>query len=526
MFIQIPCIIVYSTDMWFIEKITRIHFPDDSLLPKCQFLLSDGTTRKDVEGWLPCHHTNVGYELQLGSHRIYAIIDMCIDKQKKQKTKIVTETARKIKTQKHFAPKQMNAETYRSKAMAAYTSVALWVCSVVYSHWELRHLNIAKTFQELSNDIESLLQPDSLASRPKFIFQPSEKTKTLIQRALRHMGELPYQDWEGFEARREWHLTMKTATGMRKKPPDHIRRLERYQDLWTTSYLIEEAKQLKLHFRPDNVTLIQGSPTPLNIPHDAHIVVKNVEDAYRWKCIVHHGIVHVLENTFKMRRLIELGVSDVKCLRQGQTLYMPWAHTWGQQEWLRLATFNPTHITCIGRLDQWPNGRGQTFRDMLSSAAFDVSTGIHTAVNRVQMIETQDVRTFVAEIQRKHKVVQCFTEQNTTPYSDIDCGRRFLKTPKRIRTLKPGNVNGALYEELKIHFPDRQEGNASVQNIRTYKSLVVPAGIYLCSDKTTPFDIHVARTFCKDILYVVHCTTCLFAMQKIAPLKCTINPFI
>lgn len=511
--------------MWFIEKITRIHFPDEHLLPSCQFILTDGKTRKDVKGWLPCHHTNVAYELQLVSNRIYAVIDMCIDKKKKQKTKVVTETARKIKTQKNFAPKLLTADTYKTKAMKAYTSMSLWVCSVVYSHWELRHMNIDKTFQELTRDIESLIQPDSIASRPKFIFQSTTRTKSLIKCALRQMGELPYQDWEGFEARREWHLTMKTSTGMRSKPSEHIRCLERYQDLWTTSYLIEEAKQLKLHFRPDNVTLIQGSPTPSNIPADAHIVVKNVEDAYRWKCIVHHGNLHVLDQPHKMRRLIQLGVSDVKTLQQGLTLYMPWAHTWGQQEWIRLATFQPKHLTCIGRIDQWPAGRGQTFRDMLHSKKFDVSTAIHTAVECVQMIETDDLKTFVAETRQKHSVVQCFTEQNGSAYSDIDCGRRFLKTPNRIRTLKPG-MKDALHEELKIHFPDREDGNASVQNIRTYKSLVVPAGIYLCSEDTTPFDIHVARTFCRDILYVVNCTTCLFAMQKVAPLKCTINPFI
>lgn len=527
MCLLIQLCIVWYRRMWFIENITKLYFAEKHILPLADFVLSDGEVQKHVKGWLPCHHTNVGYTLQLGSKRIFQIIDMSVDKTRKQKTKVITKTAKQIGKQKGFAPPDMTGDLYKQLAMKAYTSTALWTCSVLYSHWDLRHMSLDKTFQALVHDIEALVQPDSIAHRTKFLFQPLAHTKALIQRALRQMGELPYKDWDGFDARLTWHLLMQSDTGSRVQPSSHIRKLERYQDLWTTSYLIKEAKSLKAAYRPENVTLIQGSPLPEDIPQDAHIVFKDLEDVYRWKCSVDHGSLHLLnKDKWKPERLIELGVSDIQPMSENLIVHIPWAHTWGQKDWLELTKWSFRHVTCIGRLDQWPSGRGQLFRDMIDSNIFDSSQGLHKAVDAVSMVTVDDIQAFVNEKRKQHNVIQCFYDKHMPSYDLLDCGRRWLKNPKRIRTLHQDTQSCRLIEESKIHSPDHENGNASVQCIRTYKGLNVRAGIYLCSEHTTPFQIHVARTLCNDILYIVNCNVCLFAMQKIAPRKCTINPFI
>ena len=158
---------------------------------------------------------------------------------------------------------------------------------------------------------------------------------------------------------------------------------------------------------------------------------------------------------------------------------------------------------------------------MIRSKKFDHIQSFHAATDNVIEIDSvQNKKDFINKIQQKYKVVQCFAD---FPIENIDCGRRKFTNPFRIRTIKSDNT---LYEEQRIHLPDKAGENASVQNIRYYQGLKVAAGIYFCSEKTTPFQIRVARTHCRDALYIVGCKTCLFSMQKQAPLKITINPFI
>jgi hypothetical protein len=503
--------------MWRIESIQKCMFPEKHLLPRADFVLTNGDKQVKVSGWLPCHHTNVVYDLEIRHGRIIRVYDLKIDKSIKQKTKAFMQAYKRM-TKK----KADDAETYKAMAKASYTSTALWTCTVLYTHWELRQMNLESIFKLLTKDIETVVDPDSKASRPRFLFQPVSKTKVFIQKALRQMGEIPYNDWEGFQERRAWYIQMSNDTASRKKPSKHIRRLECYQDLWTTSCLIEEARILCSAFRSDNVTLVEGSPCPRNIPKDVCVVFKNLEDIYKWKCEVDYGHVFVMSMPFKPGRLTELGVGDASELKQNQNVYVPWAHTWGQRNWLTLSTFKPTHVTAIGRLDQWPSGRGQLFRDMLHSKKFDTSRAFHAAADHVQHIDTDDIVAFVSNMVDKHKVVQCFSESGR---EDIDCGRRWLTHPKRIRTLRNAQEK-TLFEEDVVRLPDRVIGNASVVPIRSYSGLKVPASIYLCTDQTTAFDVHVARTFTRNMLYIVNCRTCLFSMQKQAPKKCTINPFI
>lgn len=509
--------------MWYIEKVLKLYFPEQHLLPCADFVLNDGKQSLTVKGWLPCHQTNIAYNLEIRRDRILNIIDLHIDKSKKNnKNKIITETARKMKS-KGFACASLTPDQYKELATSAYTSIALWTCCVLYSHWELRKMNLDNIFKLLVDNIEALILPDSQASRPKFLFQPLDQTKVLIQRALQQMGELPYQDWDGFAERRLWHIRMHSDTGSFKKPGPHIRCLERYKNIWTTTYLIEEAKALAMYYRADNVTLIEGSPCKDIIPEDALVVCRTLEDAYKWKCEVSHGQLYIMSVTFNKDRLKELGVAEVQVLPRNACIYMPWAHLWGQRDWLKLAEFSPQHITCIGRLDQWAPRRGQVFRDMLTSNKFDTSRGYHAAADNVIEMQTENIAGTVSKIQERHKVIQCFSEKKMP---NIDCGRRWLTKPKRIRTLRPSDTRDVLlFEERKIHSTDRETGNASVLNVRNYSGLRVPAVVYICTEDTTPFHVHVARTIARDALYILNRKKGLFSMKKQAPPKCTINPF-
>ena len=142
---------------------------------------------------------------------------------------------------------------------------------------------------------------------------------------------------------------------------------------------------------------------------------------------------------------------------------------------------------------------------MIRSNKFDHIQSFHSATDNVIEVATVPNKVeFVNKIQQKYKVVQCFADY---PIENIDCGRRKFTNPFRIRTIKKNNM---LYEEQRIHLPDKAGENVSVQNIRYYQGLKVSAGIFFCSEKTTPFQIHVARTHCKDALYIVECKTCLF----------------
>lgn len=505
--------------LWHLESIKKIIFIYEHVLPTIQCVLSDGSTKRTVEGWLPCHHQDVQYELVLSTRgKIVSIVDMA--RGPKKKRGLITKTMKRIGSSKKFAPRRYKPDTYLEQAEKAYEWTALWTCSVIYSSWDIQRMDINQTFGCLNKDIESICQHTSIASRPRF-FQYNTDVKRIMKKALRQMGKPERTDWAGFDARLKWATSTDTAS--KETLPSHIRNVQHYQELWTTVENIAEAKRIGTAFRPDNVTLVIGSPCPSIVDRNAFVVVRTLEDAYRWKCEVDWGTICLLtEPTCSRERLVELGVSDIRPLESKKVLYMPWAHCWGQREWLSLAEIGFEHVTCIGRLDQWPLGRGQVFRDMVTSKQFDSSTCLHAATDCVHMVHTDDLQATVDKVRDIFKVVQCFSNE---PRDDIDCGRRLLTKPFRIRTLRPSS-DVDLYEEQRVHEPDRIVKNVSVKHPRAYRGLKVNAGVYICSDKTTPFDVHVARTYCRHALYVLNCKTCLFSMHKEAPPRITINPFL
>ena len=53
-----------------ISRIDRIWETYPTLLPRCAFILTDGTTVKKLSGWLPCHHANISYTLEINDNNI------------------------------------------------------------------------------------------------------------------------------------------------------------------------------------------------------------------------------------------------------------------------------------------------------------------------------------------------------------------------------------------------------------------------------------------------------------------------
>jgi hypothetical protein len=505
---------------WSVDLIQKILYVHDTLLPTVDLVLKDGPARIKATGWLPCHHGNVKYTLELkkqtdGRFKILRVVHMKI--QGKISRRVIQTTAKRVaQGRRRFAPTRYTSDMYTQQAAAAYCMPALWLCAVLYTHWELRNMDVPGVGACIQDNVEQLLTPTSIAFRRRFLKTP----RVTLQKALGALGLPAITDWTPIEDRLAWATQVNTAS--RERLSAHIPHVENYQGLWTTRPCIDEARQLHTLFTSRNVTLLLGSPNPSMIPQDAVVVFRNLEDVYKWKCAVDWGLLCLLSADARPHeRLVELGVADVQTLQGNQRIFVPWAHHWGYRDWNHLMAYTPTHMTLIGREDQWPVGRGQLFRDMLLSNLFDVSVCYHAATDCVVMRTVENVVAFVHEMAQQHPIIQCFSNDT---WSDIDTGRRLLKDPFRIRTLRKVGQR-ELYEEQRIHHPDKEINNASVRRIRGYRGLRVPVGIYICDEKTTPFDIHVARTYCRDRLYVVNCTTSLFALRKTAPQRVTINPF-
>jgi hypothetical protein len=121
-------------------------------------------------------------------------------------------------------------------------------------------------------------------------------------------------------------------------------------------------------------------------------------------------------------------------------------------------------------------------------------------------------------IVQKHGTVQCF--YNGTETLNIDTNRRHLTKPFRIRTLKNKPDDTSL-----VHEEETTTGigkNASVVNVRNFSSIPVNAGIFICSDESRSFDIHVARTHCLQVLYIIGEPPSMIALQRRPPARNTI----
>ena len=513
----------YIIRMWFVHRISRTICFNGEILPTVECILRSGSEKITAVGWLPCHHSNIGYTLILQKKK-----EKKNRYQKKNQKKnifnIVSILDIKCTKKKASLPKfrSREYEDYKNIANKSYTDVALWTIAVVYPFWTIKHMNIPNTFKRLTQDIENICK----RGEPNAIHIYDKKNaKVAIENSLRQMGELPYDDWEGFEARMDWQNETRYNTASLTKPSTHVANVENYKDVWTTTDEIEKSKRIGQAMTPENTDIILGSPSKRCIPSGTVVIVRNLEDALRLHldCQLDYHDINIcmislpFQLTEKCYELRRQGVHFVTTLPPNtQHVYIAWSHLWTLSDWLRLIEKRVCKYTLIGRLDQYNLGRGQIFRDMYESNRYKNKTVYHRMASSVieeRSDAKRSIRTIIDEIAHRHQSVQCFTDSHVKKHASIDTGRRCLYKPFRIRTKR---------------FTSRclsTNKNSSVVSIKSFNGVRCHACVFICSEKTTPFDIHVALSHARDVLYIINCTTCLFALKKISPRRITISPF-
>lgn len=495
---------------WTIVSVDRIWKEYAELLPEAAFTLTNGTRKIKVSGWLPCHANNIQYEVKLRNEkRISAIVSV----RKKGKKGYVSK------------PKRVDRKLYDALQAFSYRTPALWAAAIVYPLSKLCELCIRDLCLTLASRPRVVCTMGSQFALNKYMFD-EDMAVVATNQILVTLGRTPIEDVATFKAQIQWQQRIRTDTGSFKPPPDGVENVQKYQSLWCSNEDIQAARTIADAFTPSTCTIVIGSPCESRVPRDAIVVVRNLEDAYRWKCHVSTGKLHMMR--VPQVNTVQLGLGDITILESGRDVYVAWAHLWGVNDWCELIRFQPVSYTCIGRLDQYPAGRGQIFKNMCDHELFSRMQTRHYGTSHVVQIEdVTDIEAFVKDVVKKHGVVQCFADV-PKDWQYIDTGRRTLGFPRRIRTIRPGvstiePPRIALYEE---HHTKQAGFNASVKRVSTYDGLPVDAAIYLCKPETKAFDIHVARTHCRGTLYIVNCSTCLFSMQRRPPRRVTINPFI
>jgi len=483
----------------------------DDLLPTGEFTLYDKKLKVQVSGWLPCHHGDVGFTLQLsppndkGICKIWNVIALCVDKRRGRP--ILQQISKKMSKKKR--------ELYQILAQKSRESLALWTLAVVYNIYNMP-LNINDSFSKVVSDATCLCRRGDPLCLKNTMYNREEAVK-VINRALIQMGELPKSlEWTVLEHLIEWQCSTRYDTASKKQPTD-VAGVEKYQNKWADIHDINCSRQIATHLRPDNTTLMQGDPSQSKIPEDAIVLVRNTNDAYKWQSTVSKGQLCMM--TANPKSYKALGVSNVRQLTMNNPhLFIAYAHLWSIEEIMDIFKWSNENYTFIGRLDQYPRGRGQLFRDMCDSNRFDCQLCVHAGAEALYFLETMPE---IEPLLKQYGVIQCFSNSDVS----IQLNRLQLTKPYRIRTVRPQNEDARtlLFEE---HTTVEKKKDSSVVNIRSFHDVRPMAGIIVCSEKTTSFDIHAARTQCKDALYVVGTPPPMFSFKRRPPKRNTINPFI
>ena len=529
--------------MFFIHRIIEFKYDNGkNLLPTCVFLLSSGAKKFQVIGFLPCHHSNVGYELELQDNKIITIISIKLIKKKSELPKL----------------RDIRFPNYTGKALKALENRNLWVLSVIYTIYELKKIDIDSQFNALNDDIERCCQRGFPHAR--FLYKV-DKAVELINRALVVMGKPQYDDFVGFKKRMSWQFQTRYSTAIKSpnipkkkpvgfekcwknfKPPVTYEGVMKYKEVYSTATEIECAEQIATVFTPQITTLIRGSLGDIS----GDIVVLNLEDAYRIRCQTDNRCqIYMMEmpdftgctegsvQFFLKRR----GLGNIKLLpEKNEHVYIAWSHLWGVEDFLKLITFGSLSYTLIGRLDQYQGtGRGQIYRDMLESGLFQTKVVQHVGTDNVVTLESDDLAATIKNIVSKHVTVQCFTSSDyDNSDGKIDTGRVGLVNPFRIRSKRDRKTTHnnmrypmlPLIEEYWINEKKQKKSmkNASVVNVRKFKGVYVHAAIFLCSEKTTAFDVAVAKTYCRESLYLINGGNYMLLKNE-APSRITVNPFM
>ena len=484
----------------------------DDVLPLGNFTLYHRKQKRKVSGWLPSHHGNVEYDLKLGDpnkngvSKISGIVHIQICK--KMGRPLIKTMTKKMSTKA--------AAAYTALVTKSRESMALWTLAVVYPFYGLPE-DIDGSFLRLAGDFSRICTRGHRCARKELIYD-LETSQTVINRGLRQMGELPKAEtWLTLKELVAWQQKTRWDTASKEKPAYGW--VEKYKDKWSDLWDIENTKKMGEHFTKENTTIIQGSPVSSAIPKTAIVVVRSAEDAYKWKTRVDWGQLKIFRKIFASITYEEMGVGDLKPLETGlEHVYIAYAHLWSLDEWIQLLSYNIQSYTIIGRIDQYPKGRGQIFRDMCEAGRFRTEFTRHVGAEAIFTDFTVDD---IPEIVKEHAVVQCFGNRHLK----VDTGRVQLSRPYRLRTLRPNKVDGrdALYEERYL----QQRGQpVQTTNVRSFHGVRPIAGVYICSKETASFDIHMARTVSRDALYIIGEHPCMFSFERRPPKRMTINPFV
>ena len=216
-------------------------------LPTGKFILTDGKTTKHANGWLPCHHGNISYDIVFKPNgNIFKINNITMLKGKK-KPKVVAKAFQNSITRKE----------YNVKADIAYRDQATWTIAVLYDQWRIMPMDIQQTFQIITKDPEQLYNRYSEISMPELHYN-KEKALRAVNRALTSWGDVPLKDLTGFNARMDWQIATKYNTASFKSPGKHIHNLQKYKELWTTREEIERVKIIQKAIRVDNCNVLVG----------------------------------------------------------------------------------------------------------------------------------------------------------------------------------------------------------------------------------------------------------------------------
>ena len=502
--------------MYFVHRIIKFLYDNgSSLLPTCEFVLTKGSNKITVTGFLTCHHSNIGYEVNLSGNRITSIISMKSIKKKSLLPKL----------------RDRRFPNYEQRATEALTYMALWVVSVIYPIYELKKMDIDQQFQLLTNDIENLCKRGVPYAQHLYNL---DKATDCIKQSLIIMGEKPYNDFIGFKQRMLWQKQTQydTASYNNSLGTDFFGKpvcysdLKKYKEVYSTQIDIDTTLKLASVFTPESTTLIRGS---INTGISGDIVVLNLEDAYRVRCQSTCPIYMMTRPNLTPAKCRKLGIGDIKLLPSGLLhINVAFCHLWGMKDLTKLIQFQVQSYTLIGRLDQYPRGRGQFYRDMVECGKFRTEITKHVGTDNVIQITSTDIPATIAEISSKHGTIQCFASEKLDYV--VDTGRRKLLDPFRIRSLRPRKdalwikaPRVPLYEECYTTVEELGD-NCSVTNVRSYCGVHTHACVFICSDKTTAFDIAVAKSHCREALYLINGGN-YFLLENKCQSRCTVNPF-
>lgn len=533
--------------MYFIHKINEFKRDNGKhLLPTCEFVLTRGISRYTVIGFLPCHHSNVGYELELRKNKIFKIISMKHIKKKSVLPKLRSD----------------QFPNYTEKALQALEYQGLWVVSVIYPLYELKKMDIDWQFNALVDDIERCCRRGFPHAQCLY---DVESGVELINQALISMGQTPYNDIVGFKKRMLWQLKTRYDTAKESpnipqkenpsgekvvgfkqvfqkfKPIEKYDGIIKYKDVYSTQDQIDSAEEIAAALTPRTKKLIRGSLEEVS----GNIVVLNLEDAYRVRCQTGNRcqifMLEMPDYTFYSKHHLQFflrrrGIGDIKLLPTNiEHVHVAWSHLWGVEDFLKLITFESMSYTLIGRLDQYQgSGRGQIYRDMLECGLFETQIVKHVGTDNVICLESDDLVATINDIVSKHETVQCFTTDNSYNYGDIDTGRVGLTNPFRIRSKRDRNDTHKkmrypdlpLFEEYSVNERVQKDNmrNASVVSIKRFRGVHVHAAVFICSERTTAFDVAVAKTYCREALYLINGGNYMLLKNE-APQRITVNPF-